>query len=270
MPAMPERVVYVKDEANPENAPRPDALCWDDYFMSVAFLTAMRSKDPSTQVGAVIVNDLNRIIGVGYNGFPSNAPKAAFPWAKASEDGQLATKYPYVCHAELNAVLNKNAESCRGCKLYCTLFPCNECAKVIIQSGIKQVIFASEKNKSQAGCQASRELFRLCGVEMRQHAPELSRLHIALRYPEDEPNPEPKAKAEFSKNANPVVCSACFASIEAPAKISAAPPAPASAPSSLNLAFARASGVAAALSVVALGASVLLRGQATARSVSVR
>jgi len=173
------------------SAARPDAISWDDYFMSVAFLTAMRSKDPSTQVGAVIVNNLKRIIGVGYNGFPTGCSDDVLPWAKTSPKGELETKYPYVVHAELNAVMNKNSESCIGCRLYSTLFPCNECAKVIIQAGIREVIYASDKQKSKDSARASRKLFKLAGVEMRHFVSKDSSLNLVLRYPEDEPGPHP-------------------------------------------------------------------------------
>mmetsp|Transcript_118345 Transcript_118345/g.166331 ORF Transcript_118345/g.166331 Transcript_118345/m.166331 type:complete len:274 (+) Transcript_118345:31-852(+) len=164
--------------------PRKGALSWDDYFMGLAFLTAMRSKDPSTQVGACIVNDRNRIIGVGYNGMPSNCPNEDLPWGKKSTSGELATKYPYVVHAELNAVLNKNSESCAGCRIYTTLFPCNECAKVIIQAGIQQVIYASDKHSERLSAKASRRLFNLAGVEMRHYETEKELLALPLRYEE--------------------------------------------------------------------------------------
>eukprot|EP00933_Yihiella_yeosuensis_P081377 TRINITY_DN94984_c0_g1_i1.p1 TRINITY_DN94984_c0_g1~~TRINITY_DN94984_c0_g1_i1.p1 ORF type:complete len:280 (-),score=70.46 TRINITY_DN94984_c0_g1_i1:213-1052(-) len=180
-------------------AARSDALSWDEYFMSVAFLTALRSKDPSTQVGAVIVNKLNRIIGVGYNGFPSGCADEALPWAKSSQNS-LETKYPYVVHAELNAVMNKNAESCHGCRLYSTLFPCNECAKVIIQAGIKTVIYASDKHHGKDSSKASRKLFELAGVQMLHYAPKSNAMYIPLRYPEDEPGPEPSAPQTPEKN----------------------------------------------------------------------
>mmetsp|Transcript_20803 Transcript_20803/g.39078 ORF Transcript_20803/g.39078 Transcript_20803/m.39078 type:complete len:235 (-) Transcript_20803:86-790(-) len=183
-------------------APREGALSWDDYFMSLAFLTAMRSKDPSTQVGACIVNDRNRIIGVGYNGMPSNCSNDDLPWSKKSPEGELATKYPYVVHAELNAVLNKNAESCSGCRIYSTLFPCNECAKVIIQAGIKQVIYASDKHSDRTSAKASRRLFALAGVELRQHVPEKEQLNLPLRYDD-----EAKRSTHFCS----VNCSACTA-----------------------------------------------------------
>mmetsp|Transcript_36830 Transcript_36830/g.115907 ORF Transcript_36830/g.115907 Transcript_36830/m.115907 type:complete len:278 (-) Transcript_36830:23-856(-) len=178
--------------ANEVGAERSGVLCWDDYFMSIAFLTAMRSKDPLTQVGACIVNDLNRIIGVGYNGFPSGVPGDALPWARESpDDDELATKYPYVVHAELNAIMNKNAESCRGCRLYSTLFPCNECAKVIIQAGIRKVIYTSDKHHDRPSSRASRRLFELSGVETARHIPQAANLQIGMRYPEDEPTLEP-------------------------------------------------------------------------------
>mmetsp|Transcript_114461 Transcript_114461/g.334651 ORF Transcript_114461/g.334651 Transcript_114461/m.334651 type:complete len:269 (-) Transcript_114461:206-1012(-) len=177
--------------ASEASGERNGVLSWDDYFMSIAFLTAMRSKDPLTQVGACIVNDLNRIIGVGYNGFPSGVPGDALPWARESSEGELATKYPYVVHAELNAIMNKNAESCRGCRLYSTLFPCNECAKVVIQAGVRKVIYASDKHHDRPSSIASRRLFELAGVETCHHAPQASNLQIGLRYPDDEPLPEP-------------------------------------------------------------------------------
>merc|ERR1719476_193086 len=172
------------------SAKRKGYLSWDDYFMSVAFLTGMRSKDPSTQVGAVIVNTENRIVGVGYNGFPSGIPDESLPWERTSPDGFLATKYPYVCHAELNAVLNKNVESCKGCRLYCTLFPCCECAKVIIQSGIKSVVYASDKGSDQDVFKASRRMFQLAGIGMIGHVPRAQELRIPLRYPGDLPPPK--------------------------------------------------------------------------------
>ncbi|DBA04601.1 TPA: hypothetical protein N0F65_012184 [Lagenidium giganteum] len=131
---------------------REDYLTWDDYFMSVAFLSAMRSKDPSTQVGACIVSPDNKIVGIGYNGFPNGCGDDNLPWARESSTGSaLDTKYPYVCHAEMNAILNKNAADVRGCTIYVALFPCNECAKLIIQSGIARVMYCSDKyhNESQ-------------------------------------------------------------------------------------------------------------------------
>eukprot|EP00416_Gambierdiscus_australes_P031273 CAMPEP_0171086818 /NCGR_PEP_ID=MMETSP0766_2-20121228/19778_1 /TAXON_ID=439317 /ORGANISM="Gambierdiscus australes, Strain CAWD 149" /LENGTH=267 /DNA_ID=CAMNT_0011544487 /DNA_START=57 /DNA_END=860 /DNA_ORIENTATION=+ len=198
-------------------AKRPGVLSWDDYFMSVAFLTGMRSKDPATQVGACIVNDLNRIIGVGYNGWPSGIPEGALPWAKwpsagsskSDSEAALETKHPYVVHAEVNAVMNKNAESCRGCRIYTTLHPCNECAKVIIQAGIREVIYASDKHHHKPTSRASRELFRLAAVTTRHHAPETPSLHVYLRYPEDEPGPEPTTSHRTTEDSLAGLCQEC-------------------------------------------------------------
>lgn len=185
---------------------RTDVLTWDDYFMSIAFLTALRSKDPATQVGACIVNEQKRIVGVGYNGFPTGIPDEALPWAKSSPHGELETKYPYVCHAELNAVLNKNAESCQGCRLYATLHPCNECAKVLIQSGIREVVFASDKYHDRPSMTASRRLFHLAGVETRQYTPEAGPvLQLALRDPDElELVPDPLGAAEDRNSFSPI------------------------------------------------------------------
>lgn len=195
-----------KTMAAQEDTKRIDVLSWDDYFMSVAFLTALRSKDPSTQVGACIVNQERRIVGVGYNGFPTGIPDESLPWAKSSPEGELETKYPYVCHAELNAVLNKNAESCRDCRLYATLHPCNECAKVLIQSGIREVIFASDKYHDRPSMTASRRLFQLAGVETRQHLPEAGPvLQLALRDPDElDFLPEPLGTAEDRGSRSPL------------------------------------------------------------------
>ncbi|OQR82125.1 deoxycytidylate deaminase [Achlya hypogyna] len=147
---------------------RTDYLSWDDYFMSVAFLSAMRSKDPSTQVGACIVNAEKKIVGIGYNGFPNGCDDDALPWARQGAS-PLETKYPYVCHAEMNAILNKNSSSVHNCTIYVALFPCNECAKLIIQSGIKSVIYYSDKYKDDWKFEASRRLLDLAKVTYRQH-----------------------------------------------------------------------------------------------------
>lgn len=133
---------------------REDCLSWDEYFMSVALLSAQRSKDPSTQVGACIANDQNKIVGVGYNGFPSGCSDDELPWAR--EGDFLETKYPYVCHAELNAVLNSISRDLRNCRIYVGLFPCNECTKVIIQSGISEIIYLSDKYKDSDQVRASK------------------------------------------------------------------------------------------------------------------
>ncbi|KAK4569051.1 hypothetical protein RGQ29_004448 [Quercus rubra] len=113
---------------------RKEYLSWDDYFMAIAFLSAERSKDPNRQVGACLVSQNGIILGIGYNGFPRGCSDDKLPWAKKSKSGDpLETKYPYVCHAEVNAILNTNHASAAGQRLYVTMFPCNECAKIIIQ-----------------------------------------------------------------------------------------------------------------------------------------
>ena len=145
---------------------RDDYLSWDEYFMGIALLSARRSKDPSTQVGACIVNENKRIVGVGYNGFPARCGDDELPWDR---DGDfLDTKYPYVCHAELNAVLNSISTDLRGSTIYVALFPCNECAKVIIQSGIGEVVYLSDKYADTDSVKASKRMFKLSQVKLRQ------------------------------------------------------------------------------------------------------
>lgn len=143
---------------------RKDYLGWDEYFMAIAKLSAMRSKDPSTQVGACIVSNDNRILSIGYNGAPNGFDDDKFPWAR--EGANLETKYPYVCHAELNAILNYrgSTKDLENAKIYVDLFPCNECAKIIIQSGIKHVIYLSDKYADEENNIASRKLFDECGI----------------------------------------------------------------------------------------------------------
>lgn len=148
---------------------RLDYLSWDDYFMAVAFLSAQRSKDPHTQVGACIVNKENRIVAMGYNGMPAGCSDDQLPWTKESPK-KLDTKYMYVVHAELNAVLNRNSSNLNGCTIYVGLFPCNECAKVIIQSGIKRVVYIADRPGRDEYI-ASRRLFNMAGVELLEHKP---------------------------------------------------------------------------------------------------
>ncbi len=188
---------------------RVNAIDWDDYFMAISFLSAMRSKDPSTQVGACIVNADKRIVGIGYNGFPRGCSDDILPWSRTADD-ELDTKYPvrkcsfnksnssinfvmhlsqYVCHAEVNAILNKNSSDVKGCtvcilltaavwlcgscgllffvQIYVALFPCNECAKMIIQSGIKEVVYLSDKYKNTTSMKASRRMMNMAGVSSR-------------------------------------------------------------------------------------------------------
>lgn len=144
-------------------AKRDDYLSWDEYFMGIALLSACRSKDPNTQVGACIVNEKNRIVSVGYNGFPIGCSDDEFPWER--EGSTCDTKYPYVCHAELNAILNNAVASLESCRIYVTLFPCNECAKAIIQSGIKKVVYLSDKYALSDSTTASKRMFESSGVE---------------------------------------------------------------------------------------------------------
>lgn len=132
-------------------------ISWDEYFMGVAALSAKRSKDPSTKVGACVVNEDKRIIGIGYNGFPMGCSDQVFPWGKEDKN-YLNTKYPYVVHAEPNAILNSTA-SLKNSTLYVTLFPCHECAKLIIQSGIKRVVYGDDKYHDDASYIASRKMF---------------------------------------------------------------------------------------------------------------
>ncbi len=148
-------------------AKREDYISWDEYFMGVALLSAKRSKDPSTQVGACIVNADNRIVSVGYNGFPRGCSDEEFPWER-NADNQNDTKYPFVCHAELNAILNASGREMRGTRIYVALFPCNECAKAIIQAGISEVIYLSDKYKNTDNCLASRRMLEAAGVKLTQ------------------------------------------------------------------------------------------------------
>lgn len=148
--------------------PRENRISWDECFMQMAHVIADRSQDPSTQAGAIIVNENNIMIGAGYNGWPRGVEANALSWSREGDFEN--TKYPYVCHAEENAIYNAN-NSTHGCKIYCTLFPCNECAKTIIQNGIKEVIFASDKHKDLPPFKASRKLFTLAKIKMRQYNP---------------------------------------------------------------------------------------------------
>ena len=144
---------------------RMDVLSWDEYFMGLAHLSAMRSKDPSTQVGAVIVSGEHRVVSIGYNGFPNGCSDDEFPWDREGDFG--ATKYPDVVHAELNAILNSKNDL-RGCSIYVSLFPCNECAKAIIQSGISRIVYESDKYADTDATIASKRMLRAAGVELYQ------------------------------------------------------------------------------------------------------
>ena len=146
---------------------REDYLSWDEYFMGIALLSSMRSKDPSTQVGACIVNSEKRILSMGYNGMPRCCSDDEFPWDK--NENPLDSKYLYVCHAELNAILNCASGNVRGCTVYTTLFPCNECAKAIIQSGIAEVVYMSDKYSDSDSVLASKRMFTTAGVKFREY-----------------------------------------------------------------------------------------------------
>ena len=142
---------------------REDYLSWDEYFMGIAFLSGMRSKDPSTQVGACIIDEDKKIIGIGYNGFPMGSADDTMPWER--EGDFLETKYPYVVHAELNAILN-SIKSLKNSTIYVTHFPCNECAKAIVQSGIKKVVYFSDKHKDLETTKASKKILENANVEI--------------------------------------------------------------------------------------------------------
>ena len=157
---------------------RQDYISWDEYFMGVALLSARRSKDPNTQVGACIVNDKNKIVGAGYNGLPLGCDDDEFPWEKQGDF--LQTKYPYICHAELNAILNNIGMDLRGCKIYTALFPCNECAKAIIQSGIAEVIYLSDKYAGSDTNKASRHMLDKAGILCRKVETTINSIEISF------------------------------------------------------------------------------------------
>ena len=147
---------------------RSDYISWDEYFMGIARMSSMRSKDPNTQVGCCIVSQENRILSVGYNGFPMGCSDDEFPWDREGED-PLQTKYLYTTHSELNAILNYTGGSLAGSKLYVSLFPCNECAKAIIQSGIKEVIYDCDKYADTPSVIGSKRMMRAAGVKIRAY-----------------------------------------------------------------------------------------------------
>ena len=159
-------------------AKRQDYLTWDEYFMGVAMLSSYRSKDPNTQVGACIVDGQNRILSTGYNGFPLGCSDDDFPWGRSGEAND--TKYPYVVHAELNAILNTRGKSLQDSKIYVALFPCNECAKAIIQAGIKEVVYLSDKYRDTPSTQASRKMLESAGVILTQSKPTKAQIVLCL------------------------------------------------------------------------------------------
>ncbi len=144
-----------------------DVINWDEYFMGIALLSAKRSKDPSTQVGACIVDEDNKVVSIGYNGMPRRVDEDKLTWEKGDD---LNNKYLYVCHAEFNAILNiRNGSSLKGCTIYVTLFPCNECAKAIIQTGVKRIVYLSDKYGDTVGTRASKKLLTLAGVKFEEY-----------------------------------------------------------------------------------------------------
>ena len=160
---------------------RTDYISWDEYFLGVAMLAARRSKDPSTQVGACIVSPDNIIISTGYNGMPKGCSDDEFPWEREGEN----TKYPYVVHAELNAILNANGRDLRDSRVYVALFPCNKCAKAIIQSGVKEVVYLSDKYKDTMGNLASKRMLDAAGVKYTQMHTDLKQLELNFVPEED-------------------------------------------------------------------------------------
>ena len=157
---------------------RQDYITWDEYFMGIALLSAQRSKDNNTQVGACIVNNENKILSLGYNGMPVGCNDDFMPLGR---DGKpIDTKYMYVCHAEMNAILNCPMGALSGAKVYVTLFPCNECAKAIIQSGIKEVVYISDKYADTDSTKASKRMFDMVGITYRQYSPTGRKLQLDL------------------------------------------------------------------------------------------
>lgn len=157
---------------------REQYINWDEYFMGIAMLSGERSKDPNSQVGACIVSQDNKILSMGYNGFPIGCSDDKISWEREGEFAE--TKYPYVCHAELNAILNYTGASLKGSKVYVTLFPCNECAKAIIQCGIKEIIYMSDKYADSDSTKVSKKMFDMCNVKYTQYKPTGKQIELKL------------------------------------------------------------------------------------------
>lgn len=158
---------------------RKDYISWDQYFMAVAKLSAMRSKDPHTQVGCCIVNANNRIVSLGYNGFPIGCSDDEFSWDRQNIN-TLNTKYWYVCHAEINAIINASGRDLHGCKLYVTLFPCNECAKAIIQAGINEVIYEQNLYPDTDITKAAIKMFKAANIKLTLYKPAKRTIKLIL------------------------------------------------------------------------------------------
>ena len=156
---------------------RTDYISWDEYFMGIALLSAMRSKDDSTQVGACIVNSDNKILSLGYNGMPIGCKDTDMPWKR--QGAPLDTKYMFVCHAEFNAILN-SGKDLKGAIIYTTLFPCNECAKAIIQSGISEIVYLSDKYSGSDSDTAAKKMFDMVGITYRKYEPTGNSITISL------------------------------------------------------------------------------------------
>ena len=157
---------------------RSNYISWDEYFMGIALLSGERSKDPNSQVGACIVSPDNKILSIGYNGFPIGCSDDEIPWDR--EGNFVDTKYPYVCHSELNAILNDTGSTLKQSRIYVTLFPCNECAKAIIQSGIKEVIYMSDKYKDTDSVKVSKKMLDMAGVKYTQYKSKGVKLELDL------------------------------------------------------------------------------------------
>ncbi|MCH5265449.1 MAG: dCMP deaminase family protein [Lachnospiraceae bacterium] len=158
---------------------RQDYLSWDQYFMGIAKLSAMRSKDPNTSVGACIVGTDNKILSVGYNGMPHGCSDDDYPWERDGEN-PMDTKYLYVCHAELNALLNYTGTNLKGARIYTTLFPCNECTKALIQSGIREVIYMEDKYSDTPSVMAAKKMMRSAGIIARPYGEPEKQLELLL------------------------------------------------------------------------------------------
>lgn len=181
---------------------RSDYIAWDDYFMATALLAAKRSKDPCTQVGACIIDEDKIIVGLGYNGFPTGCSDDEFPWSKNTTD-MLDSKHTYVCHAELNAVLNTKTNNLKNCTIYVTLFPCSECAKVIIQLHIKNIIYLSDKHAHKPGVIASKRMLDTAGVKYTQFKPSRDQIVIDLTNADSQQsNQSPPSPIKINSNGN--------------------------------------------------------------------
>jgi dCMP deaminase len=161
-------IIVPKGDFLMEEKHRTDYIKWDQYFMGIAQLSALRSKDPATQVGACIVDSDHKVVSIGYNGMPRGVDDDKLPWGHGEG---LRSKYLYVCHDEFNAILNtRDGAHLNGCSLYVTLFPCNECAKAIIQVGIKEVVYLSDKHSDDVSYEASQNLLAMAGVAIREYS----------------------------------------------------------------------------------------------------